>query len=99
MDKLNLNIDDLEVESFETTPNEQKTEGTVRGQGVTNDPKRPLCDGGSNGGDTCSLLCSGDTCNCNTTGDAIACHCDTEGHVECTVDPCYGDNPTALSDC
>ncbi len=56
MKKLKLSLDDLEVESFETTPEITDTKGTVMGYGVNGFE------------DTCPTECTCDTCVCPGTG-------------------------------
>ena len=64
MRKLKLDLDDLSVESFATTPESRGDGGTVFGQGCTcytqcTCPGCPTCDASCNG--TCDASCNG-TC-------------------------------------
>jgi hypothetical protein len=85
MNKLKLNLEDLAVESFSTTPEAQKENGTVFGQQCTcftqcTCPGCPTCDATCNG--TCAATCNascngtcGGTCaaSCNGTCDGWTC--------------------------
>ena len=80
MNKLRLDLEDLSVESFSTTPEAGKEEGTVFGQQCTcytncTCPGCPTCDASCNG--TCAASCNG-TCDasCNgTCGATCAASC------------------------
>lgn len=87
MKKLKLTLEDLQVESFETSSERQDAEGTVNGNGVTVEgtcdvtcDDRALCDNNTGG------------CEPNTSGDAIQCGCWTESWACKTWQPCteYG---------
>jgi hypothetical protein len=72
MKKLRLHLEDLQIDSFQTTPGE-KTKGTVFGEQCTcytqcTCPGCPTCDASCNG--TCDASCNG-TCDasCNGTCD------------------------------
>ena len=75
MNKLKLDLDDLAVESFATTPEPHREGGTVFGQQCTcytqcTCPGCPTCDASCNG--TCDASCNGtcgDTCNACATMD------------------------------
>ncbi len=74
MNKLRLNLDDLAVESFATTPDRPAEGGTVFGQQCTcytqcTCPGCPTCDASCNGtcGGTCDASCNG---TCGGTCDA-----------------------------
>ncbi|HEX8317077.1 hypothetical protein [Longimicrobium sp.] len=76
--KLKLNLDELTVDSFDTTKNEAKT-GTVFGEQCTcytncTCPGCPTCDASCNG--TCDASCNG-TCDasCNGTYYENTCVC------------------------
>lgn len=83
--KLKLDLDALQVESFDTTSAGNRHDGTVFGQGCTcytqcTCPGCPTCDASCNGtcGGTCEASCNG-TCDasCNgTCGDYTNCGCD-----------------------
>jgi hypothetical protein len=74
MRKLRLDLDDLSVESFETTPLPRTENGTVFGQEQCTCytqctcPGCPTCDASCNGTcaytceGTCAYTCAGDTC-------------------------------------
>ena len=71
MKKLKLNIDDLKVESFETTKNFKNVQGTVKGY-------RPTWEGTCDcTGGTCYTVddCTGVTCNptCDEDTCTVAC--------------------------
>ena len=73
MNKLKLTLEDLQIESFSTTP-VKREKGTVYGEQCTcvtacTCPGCPTCDASCNGtcGATCNASCygtCGDTCNC-----------------------------------
>jgi hypothetical protein len=75
MHKLRLTLEDLQIDSFSTTP-VKKEKGTVYGEQCTcptacTCPGCPTCDASCNGtcGGTCDASCNGtcgDTCNCGT---------------------------------
>ncbi len=78
MKKLKLDLEDLSVESFATTPEPRAEGGTVFGQQCTcytqcTCPGCPTCDASCNGtcADSCDFSCGdtcGDTCfGCNAT--------------------------------
>lgn len=76
MKKLSLSLDELHVESFQTTPEEQKSRGTVVGQQCTcytncTCPGCPTCD--HTCPYTCPYTCDDNTCvscaeTCANTG-------------------------------
>jgi hypothetical protein len=78
--KLKLDLDALQVESFDTTVADHRHEGTVFGQGCTcytncTCPGCPTCDASCGG--TCAASCNG-TCDasCNgTCGEYTYCGC------------------------
>src|SRR3712207_2363061 len=84
MNKLRLELEDLQIDSFSTTP-VKKEKGTVYGEQCTcptacTCPGCPTCDASCNG--TCDASCNG-TCDasCNgTCGDSCGCG---------TWDSCY----------
>jgi hypothetical protein len=74
MNKLKLNLEELAVESFATTPDSRVEGGTVFGQQCTcytqcTCPGCPTCDASCNGtcGGTCEASCNG---TCGGTCDA-----------------------------
>jgi hypothetical protein len=80
MRKLKLDLEDLSVESFATTPEPHREAGTVFGQQCTcytqcTCPGCPTCDASCNGtcggtcAGTCDASCNG-TCDCPATNDA-----------------------------
>jgi hypothetical protein len=80
MRKLKLQLEDLRIDSFQTTPAE-KPKGTVFGEQCTcytncTCPGCPTCDASCNG--TCDASCNG-TCDasCNGTCDATCLDCGT----------------------
>jgi hypothetical protein len=102
--KLALNLDDLAVDSFDTTAT-QKAKGTVFGEQCTcytncTCPGCPTCDASCDG--TCDASCNGTcdaSCNgtcgasCNGTCDA-SCNgtcisCNCASASNCTPYPCY----------
>ncbi|WP_420130426.1 hypothetical protein [Longimicrobium sp.] len=92
MNKLKLQVEDLAVESFDTT-RPQKAKGTVFGEQCTcytqcTCPGCPTCYASCNG--TCDASCNG-TCDasCNGTCDATCNGCDTwDVSCGCTNDSC-----------
>jgi hypothetical protein len=93
MNKLRLDLEDLSVESFSTTPEAGKEEGTVFGQQCTcytncTCPGCPTCDASCNG--TCGGTCGG-TCDASCNGT-----CDASCNGTC-VDSC--NNCTYGTDC
>ncbi len=92
MNKLRLDLEDLSVESFDTTPEVRREGGTVFGQQCTcytncTCPGCPTCDASCNGtcggtcGGTCDASCNG-TCDysCNGTCYEYSClDCQTYG--------------------
>jgi hypothetical protein len=85
--KLKLDLDELQVESFDTTPGEHRREGTVFGQQCTcytqcTCPGCPTCDASCNGtcGGTCDASCNG------TCGGTCANSC----YGTCGEYTCYG---------
>lgn len=96
MKKITFDIDDLQVDSFKTTPDQRARHGTVRGNdgSITCDPNGTAmtdCWGNCGGGGMTET--AGEEC-LNTTQLAINCNCWTEAFVgpDCTVDPCYNTN-------
>jgi len=84
--KLKLNLDQLSVDSFDTTKPEAKT-GTVFGEQCTcytncTCPGCPTCDASCNG--TCDASCNG-TCDasCNGTCYEDTCACGTRYYDTC----------------
>ena len=83
--KLTLNLDDLAVDSFDTTRNE-KAKGTVFGEqctcwtycGQNTCPGCPTCDNTCNGANTCAASCA---YPCAYTCDDASC--------ACSADTCY----------
>ncbi len=85
MHKLKLNLEDLSVESFATTPEARHEGGTVFGQQCTcytqcTCPGCPTCDASCNG--TCGGTCGG-TCDASCNGT-----CDGSCDYSCG-DTCY----------
>jgi hypothetical protein len=80
MHKLRLKLEDLQIDSFSTTP-VKKEKGTVYGEQCTcptacTCPGCPTCDASCNG--TCGASCNGTcdaSCNDFTCGDT--CNCET----------------------
>jgi len=94
MKKFRLELDDLRIDSFSTTP-AQAPKGTVFGEQCTcytncTCPGCPTCDRSCNG--TCYASCNA-TCDasCNGTCDATCVDCGTYETCGYTCDPtCYG---------
>ncbi|HEU4881023.1 MAG TPA: pinensin family lanthipeptide [Longimicrobium sp.] len=101
--KLTLKLDDLSVDSFETTI-KQKARGTVFGEqctcwtycGQNTCPGCPTCDASCNG--TCVASCNG-TCNCPSGNATCAYSCNytdcdclppTCQQTNCGMDVCCG---------
>jgi hypothetical protein len=81
MNKLKLDLEELSVESFDTTPAPRREGGTVFGQQCTcytqcTCPGCPTCDASCNG--TCGGTCAGSCdASCNgTCGGTCAASCD-----------------------
>lgn len=70
MNKLKLNLDELEVQSFVTNLETQDVEGTVQGYRHTC-PGYRTCDFSCNG--TCYNTCNWGTCDGWETGDGNCC--------------------------
>lgn len=86
MKKLKLNLDDLKVESFATTPEAPDRAGTVHAY----DDPTPTCI------DTCGTGCTCDTCTMcytcatNCTCETVVCGtCDTDCGTCDTCPPCH----------
>ncbi len=80
--KLSLNLDDLTVDSFDTTT-APKAKGTVFGEQCTRYtnctcPGCPTCDASCNG--TCGGTCPA---TCANTCDDYTCGCQTQGEDTC----------------
>jgi hypothetical protein len=99
MNKLKLNLEELAVESFATTPEPRSEGGTVFGQQCTcytqcTCPGCPTCDASCNGtcGGTCGATCDA-SCN-GTCGGSCDFSCDTcNWSCKCTGfngNTCYG---------
>ncbi|HET7234229.1 MAG TPA: hypothetical protein VFJ16_29720 [Longimicrobium sp.] len=84
MPKFKLALEDLQIDSFSTTP-VKRAKGTVYGEQCTcptacTCPGCPTCDASCNGtcGGTCDASCNGtcgDSCNCGTVYDASCNSC------------------------
>ena len=80
--KLKLKLEDLQIDSFSTTP-VKREKGTVYGEQCTcptacTCPGCPTCDASCNGtcGGTCDASCNGtcgDSCDCGTFDTCISC--------------------------
>ena len=101
MNKLRLHLEDLQIDSFQTTPAE-KPKGTVFGEQCTcytqcTCPGCPTCDASCNG--TCDASCNG-TCDASCNGTCgVSCNysCDYTCGDTCGVS-CGGQTcPTAPS--
>jgi hypothetical protein len=83
MKKLKLDLEDLSVESFATTPEPRAEGGTVFGQQCTcytqcTCPGCPTCDASCNGScvNTCAASCNGSCVNtCGDTCGGYTCEC------------------------
>ena len=102
MRKLTLKLDDLRIDSFQTTPGE-RGKGTVFGEQCTcwtncTCPGCPTCDASCNGtcGGTCDASCNGtcgDSCGCDPgTGDCtwFGYTCDNSCQGGWSCDPTCG---------
>jgi hypothetical protein len=85
--KLKLNLDELTVDSFDTTRSE-RPKGTVFGEQCTcytncTCPGCPTCDASCNG--TCNGTCGENTCqaSCNGTCDYSCGYCGTQNDYTC----------------
>jgi hypothetical protein len=93
MHKLKLRLDDLQVDTFQTTV-VQKEKGTVFGEQCTchtqcTCPGCPTCDATCNG--TCAASCNG-TCNgCNPSGATCG--------ATCYEDTCYDTCAASCASC
>ena len=89
MEKLSLSLDDLRVDSFDTTPAGRTPKGTVFGEQCTcytncTCPGCPTCDG------TCPNTCA----NCVSYQRTCGYHDECISHVNsCYNKTCTGDNP------
>ena len=90
MKKFRLELDDLVIDSFTTTPVRKKEKGTVFGEQCTcptacTCPGCPTCDASCGG--TCDASCNdtcGDTCGCPVESDGCT------GFTWCTYQETYG---------
>jgi hypothetical protein len=83
MNKLKLQLEDLVIDSFSTTP-VKRAKGTVYGEQCTcptacTCPGCPTCDASCNGtcGGTCDASCNGtcgDSCDCGTWDSCESCY-------------------------
>lgn len=100
MNKLKLNLEDLAVETFATTPEAQQGSGTVFGQNhctchtQCTCPGCPTCDASCNGtcGATCDVSCNG-TCYATCAGGntcADTCYYSCNGYCNSYDLSCYG---------
>ena len=92
MNKLRLTLEDLQIDSFSTTP-VKKEKGTVYGEQCTcptacTCPGCPTCDASCNG--TCAASCNG-TCDASCNGD-----CGTWDY-SCDGNTCYAGCPTFVT--
>jgi hypothetical protein len=97
MRKLKLDLEELSVESFSTTPEPHREGGTVFGQQCTcytqcTCPGCPTCDASCNGtcGGTCDASCNGTcdaTCDFSCAGDCDPYSCLPECRVTYGSDP------------
>ena len=94
--KLKLNLDDLTVDSFDTTLTE-KSKGTVFGEQCTcptacTCPGCPTCDASCNGTceASCNGTCAGDTCvgTCNSCVESCYYDCASAANSHCTPYAC-----------
>ncbi len=91
MRKLKLDLEELSVESFATTPNRPAEGGTVFGQQCTcytqcTCPGCPTCDASCNG--TCGGTCAG-TCDASCNG-TCGCTAEYTCYGQTCNDSCYG---------
>jgi hypothetical protein len=94
MHKLRLTLEDLQIDSFSTTP-VKKEKGTVYGEQCTcptacTCPGCPTCDASCNG--TCGATCGG-TCDASCNG---TCDCGTWDY-SCDGNTCYAGCPTFVT--
>ena len=99
--KLTLNLEDLTVDSFDTTAT-QKAKGTVFGEQCTcytqcTCPGCPTCDASCNGtcGGTCEASCNG-TCAGASCGASCYGTCE---YVSCNYADCRGNTDPLYSGC
>jgi hypothetical protein len=106
MSKIRLDLDALQVESFDTTGGEKHARGTVRGNGVAADPvaadtvEADTCGGGcswdSNCARSCPWTCAGDPESCGGSCEGTCHTCpDTCGRT-CGETCGYGSCDTCL---
>ncbi len=84
MKKLKLNLDDIKVESFETSANNLSAVGTVKGNATLTE--YVTCNGCTHitCGNTCGNTCNGNTCDGNTCdGTCDGNTCDGTCNVSC----------------
>lgn len=86
MEKVRLNLDELEVQSFTTTGNEAQQRGTVHG----NDQCSCACCPTDPALDTCWASCA-DTC-WDTCGDSCGCGSNDCGSGDCSGYGCGSDS-------
>ena len=95
MNKLSLNLDELRVESFDTTPADRDEKGTVFGeQQPCTCPTACTCPGCYTCGNTCYEPGNGNTCEhtcaAEYTCDTCMATCANYPRGTCTADqPCY----------
>lgn len=85
MNKLKLDLDTVEVESFETSLPAQFARGTIRAN--DNSSVCPV-----DGTDACTIFCNGNSIGCAMSW-ATACTCDPESNGQCSY-ACP--NPTTM---
>src|SRR4051794_13243498 len=88
MNKLRLQLEDLVIDSFSTTP-VRRAKGTVYGEQCTcptacTCPGCPTCDASCNG--TCGATCDASACYGTCGGDS--CDCGTVYDVSCNNNSC-----------
>jgi hypothetical protein len=101
MKKLKLDLEDLSVESFATTPDSRGEGGTVFGQQCTcytqcTCPGCPTCDASCNGtcGGTCDASCNG------TCGGSCDFSCEGTCYDSCmNCTATYGEGPIYRNNC
>ena len=83
MEKVRLTVDELQVQSFATSPDRPGTRGTVRGHDAPTDQVE--CPTANAGWDTCWNTCA-DTCQCEgNTGDCtVICYTDACSAEDCS---------------
>ena len=92
MAKLKLDLTDLKVESFDSTPDDGPPQGTVFGLGST----WGLSTCANSCGDSCQVFCSYNNQSCYGSCDTVCIDCETRG---CETQAWTCDGSTCASTC